>query len=87
VDAAASLHVGAAWAFQTKVGPLIRPPSGALLEAMTSLAPGESWALQPVQSTENPHLWSPGIKYGVQAGGITHTTEFFGPLAGGDVRR
>jgi acyl-CoA reductase-like NAD-dependent aldehyde dehydrogenase len=28
----------------------------------------------------NPHLWTPGIKYGVSPGGFTHMTEFFGPL-------
>jgi RHH-type proline utilization regulon transcriptional repressor/proline dehydrogenase/delta 1-pyrroline-5-carboxylate dehydrogenase len=27
-------------------------------------------------------LWTPGIKYGVKPGGITHMTELFGPLLG-----
>jgi RHH-type proline utilization regulon transcriptional repressor/proline dehydrogenase/delta 1-pyrroline-5-carboxylate dehydrogenase len=30
----------------------------------------------------NPQMWTPGIKYDVQPGSITHMTEFFGPLLG-----
>ncbi len=82
VDAAESLPVGSAWAFETRMGPLIRPPSGKLLEALTRLLPGESWALKPRRRPENPYLWTPGIKWGVRPGSITHTTEFFGPLLG-----
>ena len=31
---------------------------------------------------DNPYMWSPGIKYGVQPGSYTHNTEFFGALLG-----
>jgi RHH-type proline utilization regulon transcriptional repressor/proline dehydrogenase/delta 1-pyrroline-5-carboxylate dehydrogenase len=31
---------------------------------------------------DNPNLWSPGVKYGVQPGSYTHLTEFFGPVLG-----
>jgi RHH-type proline utilization regulon transcriptional repressor/proline dehydrogenase/delta 1-pyrroline-5-carboxylate dehydrogenase len=31
---------------------------------------------------DNPCLWSPGVKWGVSPGSITHTTEFFGPVLG-----
>jgi len=82
IDAAASLKVGSAWQFDTRVGPLIRPPAGPLLRALTTLEPGEEWALQPVMQRDNPRLWSPGIKYGVQPGSFTHRTELFGPLLG-----
>lgn len=82
VDAVRSLHVGSAWDLETKVGPLIRPPSGALARALTTLEPGESWAVEPRQIGGNPHLWSPGVKWDVQPGGVTHLTEFFGPLLG-----
>jgi RHH-type proline utilization regulon transcriptional repressor/proline dehydrogenase/delta 1-pyrroline-5-carboxylate dehydrogenase len=34
----------------------------------------------PQNAGGNPRLWSPGVKYGVQAGSCTHLTEFFGPL-------
>lgn len=82
VDAAASVRVGSAWDFSHRIGPLVRPPAGDLERAMTTLEPGESWALQPQPMGTNPHLWTPGIKYGVQAGSYTHMTEFFGPLLG-----
>lgn len=81
-DAVTSLHVGSAWELHTRVGPLIHPPAGDLERALTTLEPGESWAVQPRQVGDNPCLWSPGVKYGVQPGSITHTTEFFGPVLG-----
>ncbi len=82
VDAAQSFKVGTSWDFANKMGALIRPPSGDLERAMTTLAPKESWALKPEMLNGNPHMWTPGIKYGVQPGGMTHMTEFFGPLLG-----
>jgi len=80
VDAAESLLVGPAWQFRNRMGPLIRPPQGSLMRALTALEPGESWALKPKMLEGSPHLWSPGIKWDVQPGSITHKTEFFGPL-------
>ncbi len=82
VDAAKSLHVGSAWAFQNKMAALIRPPSGDLKNALTRLEDGETWALEPQMVDGNPHMWTPGIKYGVQPGSYTHMTEFFGALLG-----
>jgi RHH-type proline utilization regulon transcriptional repressor/proline dehydrogenase/delta 1-pyrroline-5-carboxylate dehydrogenase len=79
-DAVQSLRVGSAWDLSTRVGPLIRPPSGDLETALKTLESGESWALLPRQLGDNPNLWSPGIKYGVTAGSYTHRTEFFGPV-------
>ena len=81
-DAAKSLHVGSAWDLRTRIGPLIRPPGGDLENALKTLEPGESWAVLPRQVGDNPHLWSPGVKWGVQPGSVTHLTEFFGPLLG-----
>ncbi len=81
-DAVKSLPVGSAWDLPTRIGPLIRPPSGDLETALKTLEPGENWALMPRQVGDNPHLWSPGIKYGVQPGSYTHRTEFFGPVLG-----
>jgi RHH-type proline utilization regulon transcriptional repressor/proline dehydrogenase/delta 1-pyrroline-5-carboxylate dehydrogenase len=80
VDATASLQVGSAWQFENRLGPLIRPPSGDLLRALTTLEPGEEWALKPGPLDEQHLFWTPGIKYGVQPGSFTHMTEFFGPL-------
>ena len=81
-DAVESVRVGSAWEPATRMGPLIRPPAGALRRALTTLEPGESWAVQPRQDAQNPNLWSPGVKYGVQPGSLTHLTEFFGPVLG-----
>jgi RHH-type proline utilization regulon transcriptional repressor/proline dehydrogenase/delta 1-pyrroline-5-carboxylate dehydrogenase len=36
----------------------------------------------PRRVGDNPHLWSPGVKYGVTPTSVTHLTEFFGPLLG-----
>lgn len=81
VDAVESLHVGSAWDLATKVGPLIRPPKGDLERALKELEAGESWAVRPrLHVDDNPHLVSPGVKWGVQGNSYTHTTEFFGPV-------
>ncbi len=82
VDAAQSLAVGSAWQFETRLGPLIQPPTGVLLRGLTQLESGESWALKPANIGGNPHLWSPGIKWDVQPGSFTHRTELFGPVLG-----
>jgi len=82
IDAAGSIAVGSCWNFENKVGPLIQPPKGDLKRALTQLEPGESWALAPKNVYNNPHMWTPGIKWGVQPGSFTHLTEFFGPLLG-----
>ena len=42
-DAVESLQVGSAWELPTKVGPLIRPPSGVLETGLKELEPGEEW--------------------------------------------
>ena len=82
IDAARSWAVGSVWNFENKMGPLIQTPVGDLKQALTELEPGESWALKPENIDNNPYLWSPGIKWGVQPGCFTHMTEFFGPLLG-----
>lgn len=81
-DAASSIIVGSAGDLPTRMGPLIRPPDGELESALKTLEPGESWALMPHCSAENRCLWSPGIKWGVARGSVTHRTEFFGPVLG-----
>lgn len=81
-DATRSLELGSAWNLATRMGPLIRPPRGDLQKGLNELEPGEFWALEPHQAGNDPHLWSPGIKYGVRPGSSTHHTEFFGPVLG-----
>lgn len=79
-DAVRSLHVGSAWDSHNKMGPLIRPPSGELLRGMTQLDQDESWAVEPKQSDDNPHVVTPGVKWNVAPGSFTHMTELFGPV-------
>jgi RHH-type proline utilization regulon transcriptional repressor/proline dehydrogenase/delta 1-pyrroline-5-carboxylate dehydrogenase len=82
-DAVESLAVGSAWELPTKVGPLIRPPGGALETGLKELEPGEEWAVMPrLHVDDNPSLVSPGVKWGVQPNSFTHCTELFGPVLG-----
>jgi RHH-type proline utilization regulon transcriptional repressor/proline dehydrogenase/delta 1-pyrroline-5-carboxylate dehydrogenase len=79
-EAVQSIPVGPAWELDTKMGPMIKPPSGDLETALKVLDPGEEWAVMPRPVEGNPCLWTPGVKYGVQPGSYTHMTEFFGPV-------
>lgn len=81
-DAAVSLTVGSAWDLSSSVPPLIREPEEVLDRALRTLDDGEEWLLQPRVDAENPRLWSPGIKLGVQVGGWFHGAECFGPVLG-----
>ncbi len=81
-DAVSSLITGQSWDLRTRISPLIRPASGALLKGLTHLEPGEQWLLCPQQDPNDPELWSPGIKLGVKPGSFTHQTELFGPVLG-----
>lgn len=89
-DACESLAVGSAWELDTVVTPLIQPPSELQRKALTTLAPGERWLVEPRLDAHNSRLVSPGIKMGVAPGSESHTTEYFCPLlsvlAAGDVR-
>lgn len=82
VDATTSLTVGSPAAATTQMGPLIEPAQGKLLEALTTLAPGETWVVEPVKLDDAGQLWSPGIRGGVSRGSHVHLTEFFGPVLG-----
>lgn len=80
VDAAQSYQTGPAWQFRNKMGPLVNKPDEDLRRALTTLEPGETWALKPENLNDNPYMWTPGIKYDVKPGSYTHMTEFFGPV-------
>lgn len=82
VDAVSSLKVGSAWDLSTKMGPLIRPPSGDLLRGLKELEIGESWAVMPTQLGDNPCSYSPGVKWNTTSGNFTHMNELFGPVLG-----
>jgi RHH-type proline utilization regulon transcriptional repressor/proline dehydrogenase/delta 1-pyrroline-5-carboxylate dehydrogenase len=81
-DAITSLKVGSAWDLSSKMGPLIRPPSGDLLRGLKELEHGEHWLVMPTQQGDNPCLYSPGVKWNVTPGNFTHMTELFGPVLG-----
>ncbi|WP_235451370.1 proline dehydrogenase family protein [Yonghaparkia sp. Root332] len=82
VDAVRTLRVGSPLDPTTVVGPLIEPASGKLLRALTELAPGEEWLIEPQRLDESGRLWSPGVRLGVAPGSEFHTTEYFGPVLG-----
>jgi RHH-type proline utilization regulon transcriptional repressor/proline dehydrogenase/delta 1-pyrroline-5-carboxylate dehydrogenase len=81
-DAVTSEVVGAGTAPSTVIGPVIRPAEGPLARALTTLDAGESWLVTPRQLDATGHLWSPGVKIGVQPGSWSHLTEWFGPVLG-----
>ncbi|WP_127126775.1 bifunctional proline dehydrogenase/L-glutamate gamma-semialdehyde dehydrogenase [Georgenia sp. SYP-B2076] len=82
VDAVSSLRVGWPADLGTTMGPVIEPPTGKLLRALTTLEPGESWLVEPRQLDDTGRLWSPGLKDGVAPGSFFHLTECFGPVLG-----
>ena len=87
VDAARSLRPGPAHDPATVLAPLVGPPTGKLLDALTLLAPGEEWLLEPrcldpLPGGEWGRHWTPGIKVGVRPGSSFHRTEVFGPVLG-----
>ncbi len=81
-DATRTLHVGPGHDVRTDVGPLIDPPTGSLLRALTTLEAGESWLVEPRRLDDSGRLWSPGIRIGVRGGSWFHHNECFGPVLG-----
>jgi RHH-type proline utilization regulon transcriptional repressor/proline dehydrogenase/delta 1-pyrroline-5-carboxylate dehydrogenase len=82
VDAVRSIRVGWPSDLGTTMGPVIEPPDGKLLRALTTLDPGESWLVEPAPLDDTGRLWSPGLKDGVAPGSFFHLTEAFGPVLG-----
>ncbi|MEO3934752.1 bifunctional proline dehydrogenase/L-glutamate gamma-semialdehyde dehydrogenase [Micrococcaceae bacterium Sec7.4] len=82
IDAVTSLKVGYPEDPASQMGPIIEPANGKLLNALTTLGEGESWAVEPRKLDESGKLWSPGVRYGVRRGSYFHLTEFFGPVLG-----
>jgi RHH-type proline utilization regulon transcriptional repressor/proline dehydrogenase/delta 1-pyrroline-5-carboxylate dehydrogenase len=81
-DAVRSLPVGSAWELENVVTPLIRPPSGPLLRALSRLDEGERWLVEPSRSADNERLVGPGVRWGVLRDSFTHQVELFGPVLG-----
>ncbi|MCP4815943.1 MAG: aldehyde dehydrogenase family protein, partial [Planctomycetaceae bacterium] len=81
-DAAESLVVGGSWNMSAVVTPVIRPPDKYLEQGLHQLEAGEEWLMKPEMVDNNPCLWKPGIRIGVQPGSWYHTNECFGPVLG-----
>ena len=82
VDAARTRRLGAGWDTRSTIGPLIRPPEGALADALQHLGAGEEWLLEPRALDGNVQLVTPGIRLGVLPGSEFHLHECFGPILG-----
>jgi RHH-type proline utilization regulon transcriptional repressor/proline dehydrogenase/delta 1-pyrroline-5-carboxylate dehydrogenase len=82
VDAVTSLKVGWPDDPDVTVGPVVEPPRGKLLDALTVLDEGEEWLVEPRRLDDTGRLWSPGVKVGVAPGSAYHRTEYFGPVLG-----
>jgi RHH-type proline utilization regulon transcriptional repressor/proline dehydrogenase/delta 1-pyrroline-5-carboxylate dehydrogenase len=86
VDAAQSLRVGSPTDPLSEVGPVVEPPRGKLEWALTTLADGEQWLVEPKPVDAGPEftgrMWTPGIRTGVKPGSRFHHEEFFGPVLG-----
>ena len=82
IDAVTSLKVGYPQDPTSQMGPIIEPANGKLLNALTTLGDGETWAVEPRKLDGTGQLWSPGVRYGVRRGSYFHLTEFFGPVLG-----
>lgn len=81
-DAVRSVRVGLAADLSTMTGPLVGAPSEKLHRALTTLEPGEQWLVAPQCLDPDRHVWTPGVKTGVQPGSWFHRTECFGPVLG-----
>ena len=82
IDAVTSLKVGYPEDPASQMGPIIEPANGKLLNALTTLGEGETWAVEPRKLDDSGKLWSPGVRSGVRRGSYFHLTEFFGPVLG-----
>ncbi|GAA3339032.1 bifunctional proline dehydrogenase/L-glutamate gamma-semialdehyde dehydrogenase [Curtobacterium pusillum] len=82
IDAVSSLTVGYPADPTTQMGPVIEPAAGKLLDGLSSLGAGETWAVQPRELDDSGKLWSPGVREGVRRGSAFHRTEYFGPILG-----
>ena len=87
-----SVRVGEASEPSTMMAPLVGPPGGPLLRALTTLEPGETWLVEPRErpgsrrgaeaDTLTSRRWTPGVRVGVTGGSWFHQTECFGPVIG-----
>ena len=87
-----SVRVGEADDPATMMAPLIAPPTGPLLRALTALeranagsssrASGRAHAGAEPSDGVTSRRWTPGVRVGVTEGSWFHQTECFGPVLG-----
>ncbi|WP_430790014.1 bifunctional proline dehydrogenase/L-glutamate gamma-semialdehyde dehydrogenase [Actinoplanes sp. G11-F43] len=82
LDAVSSLDVGYPFDARTKMGPLVEPAAGKLLDGLTTLGAGERWLIEPAKLDDSGKLWGPGVRDGVRRGSEYHRVEYFGPILG-----
>jgi len=85
-DAVSSLRVGPASDPLSHVGPLIEEPAGDVCRALTVLADGERWLVQPRELDLGPEtagrFWTPGVRVGVHAGSHLSRAAVGAPVLG-----
>jgi RHH-type proline utilization regulon transcriptional repressor/proline dehydrogenase/delta 1-pyrroline-5-carboxylate dehydrogenase len=85
-DAVGSLRVGPADDPLSDVGPLVEEPAGDVRRALTVLADGERWLVEPRELDLGPEtagrFWTPGVRTGVQAGSSLTQTAVAAPVLG-----
>ncbi|WP_164878261.1 proline dehydrogenase family protein [Microbacterium enclense] len=85
-DAVGSLRVGPADDPLSDVGPLVEEPSGDVRRALTVLADGERWLVEPRELDLGPEtagrFWTPGVRTGVHAGSHLARTAVAAPVLG-----
>ncbi|MDY2940823.1 MAG: bifunctional proline dehydrogenase/L-glutamate gamma-semialdehyde dehydrogenase [Varibaculum sp.] len=82
LDAVNSLVVDYPSNLATQMGPLVRKPDEKLYRGLTTLEPGQHWAIKPKQLDDSGLLWSPGVRAGVEPNSEYHMVEYFGPILG-----
>lgn len=80
VDAATSLKTGSVWDIGNVVGPMITNDNEKLLEAISTLEPGEEWLIPPRFLDEKKYILAPTIKWGVRPENFSFRNELFGPV-------
>src|SRR5690606_361710 len=81
-DAVTSMKIGEPHDPTVSMGPLLQPASGAALKALTVLAEGETWLVEPKQLDDSGRLWSPGVKDGVAPKSAFHLSAPAAPVLG-----
>jgi RHH-type proline utilization regulon transcriptional repressor/proline dehydrogenase/delta 1-pyrroline-5-carboxylate dehydrogenase len=78
IEGIKSLKTGKSWDFGSKVGPLTNSVGGNLKEAIETQ--DENWEIKPELNSENDHILSPGLIWGIDTSHYTYSNELFGPI-------